>query len=103
MRTFEVEQYELHVQKYRVQAKNEAEAVVKVWEREAQPVEGSIEFIEVAADLGLSTANNREIAEELVRLGHTVRQEVIDSIRSVEEVPAPKERKKQGNRGKWRR
>ena len=50
MLTFEVEQYELHCMKYRVEADNEADAIVKLLDGEAEPVEQSQDMIEVADD-----------------------------------------------------
>jgi hypothetical protein len=51
----------------------------------AEPLDGRLDFIEVAEDYGLPTDEYRELADELrglsVRVG-----EVIPSIRSIEEV-----------------
>jgi hypothetical protein len=86
MPIYEVEQYELHSMKYRVRAKSEAEAISKLFDGEAEPVEGSLEFIEVAEDLGLPADEYRELAEALRALGVSVDVDVIPSIRSIKRV-----------------
>jgi len=85
MPTFEIEQYELHTLKYRVEANNEAEAIVRVLGGTALPVDNSLEYVEVADDFGLPGEEYRELADALRGLGIQV-DEVIPSIRSVEEV-----------------
>lgn len=85
MPTYEIEQYEIHVMKYRVEATNEAEAIAKVFNGTAMPVDNSLEYIEVAEDFGLPAEENRELAEALRGLNVKV-DEVIPSIRSVEAV-----------------
>ena len=42
MPTFEIEQYEIHVQSYVVEAHSEAEAIAKLFKGEAQPVDDSL-------------------------------------------------------------
>ena len=83
MPTYEIEQYELHAVTYRVKAKNEAEAIKKVFEGLAIPVDESLEYIEIADDYGLPADEYRELADQLRALGVSV-DEVIPSIRSVE-------------------
>ena len=83
MPTFEIEQYELHAMKYRVEAATEAQAIRLLLDGEAEPVEQSQDFIEVAEDFGLSTDENRELADELRALGVSVGEAVIPSIRSI--------------------
>jgi hypothetical protein len=85
MPTFEIEQFELHAMKYRVEAANEAEAIHKLFDGEAEPVEQSQDYIEVAEDFGLPAEEHRELAEALRNQGITV-DEVIPSIRSIHEV-----------------
>ena len=84
MATFEIEQYEIHAQKYRVEADSEAEAIKKLFDGEADPVDDSLDFIEVAEDLGLPAEEHRELADDLRKLDVTVGEHVIASIRSVE-------------------
>ena len=84
MPTFEIEQYEIHAQKYRVEASNEAEAIKMLFDGEAEPVGQSQDFIEVCEDLGLPADEHRKLAAQLRSLGVTVGDVVIPSIRSVE-------------------
>ena len=86
MPTFEIEQYELHTMKYRVRAQNEAEAIARLLGGELEPVEGSLEFIEVAENLGLPTDEYRDLAEALRSLGVPVDEDIIPSIRSIVKV-----------------
>jgi type III secretion system FlhB-like substrate exporter len=85
MPTYEIEQYELHAMKYRVEAANQAEAIALLFAGEAEPVEQSQDMIEVANDYGLPVTEHRELAEALRALGVSV-DAVIPSIRSIEEV-----------------
>lgn len=85
MPMFEIEQYELHVIKYKVKAKDEAQAIAKVLNDEAEPVDGSLEFVEVAEDFGLPADEDQHLARQLRKLRVQV-DEVIPSIRSVERV-----------------
>lgn len=86
MPMFEIEQYELHAMKYRVEAANEAEAIRRHFDGEAEPVEQSQDYIEVAEDFGLPVDEYRELADELRALGVAVGDAVIPSIRSIEQV-----------------
>ena len=85
MPAFEIEQYELHVQKYTVEAADEAEAIAKLLEGLAEPVDNSQEYVEVADDFGLPADDHRDLAEALRGLGIQV-DEVIPSIRSIVEA-----------------
>ena len=85
MPTYEIEQYELHVQTYEVEADNEAEAIAKLFKGKAEPVENSLEFVEVCEDRGLPAEEHPRLAEELRALEVTV-GEVIPSVRSVVRV-----------------
>ncbi len=86
MPTFEIEQYELHMMKYRVEASNEAEAIKKLFDGEGEPVDNSLEYIEVADDFGMPVDENRELANELHELGVSVGEHIIPSIRAIESV-----------------
>jgi hypothetical protein len=86
MPTFEIEQYELHIMKYRVDANSKAEAIKRVLDGEAEPVGESQEYVEVAEDFGLPVDECRELASELEALEISVGKHVIPSIRSVEEI-----------------
>lgn len=85
MPTFEIEQNELHAMKYRIEADNEAQAIVKLLDGEAEPVEQSRDVIEVADDYGLPADEYRELADTLRQLGVPV-DVVIPSIRNIEVV-----------------
>lgn len=86
MPEFKIEQYELHVMKYRVQAENEAEAIVRLLDGEAEAVDNGLEYIEVADDFGLPVDEHRELAAQLTASGVPVGEHVIPSIRSVEQI-----------------
>lgn len=83
MPTFEIEQYEVHAQTYRVEADNEADAIVKLLDGEAEPVDDSLEYIEIAEDLGLPVDESRQLADQLRDLGVPVDAHVIPSIRAI--------------------
>ena len=85
MPTFEIEQYELHSIKFRVEATSEAEAIAKLFAGGAEPVDESQELIEVADAYGMAVKEHGELARALRTLGVKV-DKVIPSIRGVEEV-----------------
>jgi type III secretion system FlhB-like substrate exporter len=86
MPTYEIEQYELHAMKYQVEAEDEAHAIAKLLNGEADPVDNSLDFIEVADDYGLPVDENRELAEQLRERGIAVGDDIIPSVRSIEEA-----------------
>ena len=86
MLTFEIEQYELHATKYRVEAANEAEAIAKLLAGEAEPVDQSQELIEVANAYGMAANEHPELVRALQKLGVKGIREIIPSIRAVEKV-----------------
>ena len=86
MPVFEIEQFEMHTQMYRVEADSEAHAIQRLFADEAEVVEGSLEFIEVANDFGLPVDDFRDLAEALRALGETVDDDVIPSVRSIAQV-----------------
>ena len=86
MPMYEIEQYELHTTTFRVEAKSEAEAIVKLLDGEAEVVDNSQEYIEVAEDFGLPVDEHRDLADELRDLGVPVGEQVISSIRSIQEI-----------------
>lgn len=83
---FRIEQYEIHTVKFVVSAKNKAEAIAKVFGGEATPLDDSDELIEVCEDLGMPVDLHRSMAKQLRKLGISVGDDVIPSIRSVEKV-----------------
>jgi type III secretion system FlhB-like substrate exporter len=86
MPTYEIEQYELHAMKYRVEADSEAEAIAKLLNGEADPMDNSLEYIEVADDYGLPVDENRDLVDQLRKLGIAVGDDIIPSVRSIEEA-----------------
>ena len=84
MPTFEIEQYEIHAQKYRVEANSEAEAIKMLFDGDGEAVDNGLDFIEVCEDLGLPAEDHRELADQLRSLGVSVGEHVIASIRNVE-------------------
>ena len=85
MPTFEIEQYEICVTKYRVEASSEAEAIAKLFDGGADAVDNSHEYIEIAEDCGLPADEHQELVAELRDLGVPV-DEIIPSIRSIEQI-----------------
>lgn len=85
MSTYEIEQYELHTMKYRIEADDAVEAIVKLFNGEAEAVDNSLDFIEVADERGLLVADHPELAEKLRAQGVPAEQ-VIPSIRGIEEI-----------------
>ncbi len=83
---YQIEQYEIHVAKYRVEAESEVEAIQELFDGELEPVDGSLEYVELAEDIGLPVDEYWELADELRSLGVSIGHDVIPSIRSVEEV-----------------
>ena len=86
MPTYQIEQYEIHVMTYRIEAQSEAEAIAQLFRGYALPVDDSLEYIEVYEDRGLPAEEHRELAEQLRTLGVPVDEAVIPSIRSIVEA-----------------
>jgi len=86
MREYQIEQYELHTCKYRVRATSEAEAIVKLYEGQGEMVDDSMEFIQTADDYGLPVDENPELVAAVQKLGLCHDDDVIPSIRSIEEI-----------------
>lgn len=85
MPVFEVEQYEIHAMKYRVEADDLGQAIVKLFDGEGDPVNDSLEYIEVDDERGLWADEHATLAEQLRSLGLPV-EAVIPSIRSVTQL-----------------
>lgn len=66
MPMFELEQYELYAQKYRVEAPSEAEAIKKLLDGEAHIVEGDLEYIECPEDYGMSLDDDPQLRDQLL-------------------------------------
>ena len=86
MPRFEIEQYELHTMRYSVDAASEAEAIQKLLTGGADPIDDTLELIEVADEYGMPVAENRKLAAALRALGVEVGRKVIPSIRTIEEA-----------------
>jgi hypothetical protein len=87
MPTYRIEQYEIHVQGYNVTADDEADAISKVFMGEGDPIDNSLEFINVADDHGMSVNENRDLADQLFDRGAiNGSDEIIPSIRCIKEV-----------------
>lgn len=85
MPIYEIEQYEIHVMKYRIEAQSEAQAIAKLFRGYALPVDGSLEYVEVSEDRGLPAEEHPHLVEELQALEIAV-DDVIPSIRSIAEA-----------------
>lgn len=85
MPTYAIEQYELHAMTYRVEAANEADAIVKLLDGEAEAIDNGLEYIEVADVYGLPADEYRDLADALRQQGVPV-DAVIPSIRGIESV-----------------
>lgn len=85
MPTFEIEQYLLHTERYRVQANSEAEAIGRLFNGEADPIDNSLEHIEVADKYGMPAKQNRTLVDQLHKLGIAT-DAIIPSIRAIEKV-----------------
>jgi len=83
-----IEQYELHSQSYRVEAESEAQAIQKVLEGAAEPMDNGLEYIEVVDDLGLPADSYPALAKALRELGVET-GDVIPSIRDIVPVAQP--------------
>lgn len=89
MTTFEIEQYEIHAQTYRVEADSEADAIVRLLDGDAEPVDDTLIYIEISEDLGLPVDEYRELTNQLRGLGVPVDGHVVPSIRAIRIVDTP--------------
>jgi hypothetical protein len=80
MATFEIEQYEIHVMRYRIEAETEAQAIDGLLQGEADTVDQSQEYIEVCDTMGMPTTP--ELAAQLNDLGVPV-DDIVPSVRSI--------------------
>ena len=86
MPIYEIEQYELHATKYRVEADSKAQAIARLFGGEADFIDNSLDYIEVADDYGMPADQNQELADQLRSLGVSIDDDIIPSVRSIEEV-----------------
>jgi hypothetical protein len=87
MRIYRIEQYELHVRGYIVSADSEADAIAKLFQGEADSIDDSLVFVEIADDHGMPVDEKRDLAGQLFdrNMMHS-RDEVIPSIRNIEDI-----------------
>jgi len=84
---FEVERYELYVRRYRIEATDEVDAVCRVYRDEGTPIEGSLVYVGVGNDYGMSVSEALDLADALWEIGAITSVDIIiPSIRSVREV-----------------
>ena len=79
---FEIEQYELHVVTYEVEAMSSAEAIRRVLDGDGDISNGS-EYVGTCDQMGMSLEDSPKLAEDLRKLGVRHRGCMIPSIRSV--------------------
>ena len=95
MPVFEIEQYELYVQGYLVEADSEADAIARFFQGEGNQERTSIEFAGMGNGYGMNLDDNRDLASRLFDLGIIKGGDtIIPSIRSIREVtsgPTPDE------------
>ena len=83
MKVYEIEQYEIWTQKYRVKANSEAEAINKLYDGKAKAMDNELEFIEVLDNCGMPEDENRELVGELAKFNINCR-DIIPSVRRIE-------------------
>lgn len=84
MPLYEIEQYEIHVKKHRVEAVSAAAAIVKLRNGQADLVEGSSESSGICEHDGLRV--NSVLAIGLRTLGMLIGQRNIPSIHSIKQI-----------------
>lgn len=99
MPLYEIEQYEIHAQKYHVHAANEAEAIRMLFDGEGEVVGPGAEYVEVAEDFGLPVEEYRKLAEKLESLGVSVGRDIIPSIRSIRRIKGTTRQRRRTKRG----
>jgi hypothetical protein len=85
MRKFVVEAFELHAQKYRVEAETPAEAILHFYRGDGEEI-GPSELIEMSMDHGLLVDADRDLVDCLTAFGEKVDFDVVAGIRDVTEV-----------------
>ena len=88
MPLYEIEQYELHLMKFHVEANSAAEAIERLFRGELEALDNSMEFVEIADDYGMPAEEHRDLADKLRDLDIYV-DEVIPSIRRITEIGNP--------------
>lgn len=83
MAVFQIEQYELPTQTYVAEADNEAEAISKLLNGEGEPLDGTLEFIQITEDRGLRLSSLGELSDELRAGNIPVCDGFVPSIRAI--------------------
>ena len=87
MPTYAIEQFELYVQGYLVEADSEADAIARFFRGEGKQELTSIEYAGISNDCGLSLAERPDLASDLMDRGVIKGDDtIVPSIRSVREV-----------------
>jgi hypothetical protein len=86
MPVYEIEQYEVHVQKFQISAPSKTKAIKSFLDRGGEAVDNSLELVEVCDFLGMPLDEEPALAKALKRLGVPLDDGRIASIRDVEEV-----------------
>ena len=85
MPIYEIEQYEVHVQRFRIEADSEADAVARLLQGGGDPLD--LTFVNIADDMGMSVAENPDLACELFERGVLKPDDtLLPSVRSVSVV-----------------
>jgi hypothetical protein len=87
MPSYEIEQYELYVQRHRITANNEADAIARLLMGEGDPQDDSLKFADIADEYGMGVSEDPDLASQLfdravIKTGDTI----IPSIRSIRQV-----------------
>lgn len=82
---FEIEQYELHVATYEIEARSAAEAIQKMFNGDGDALSG-LEFIGTCNEVGIAATDASDLAAELRERGVEVTGAIIPSIRAVRQI-----------------
>jgi len=85
MARFQIEQYELHIATYEIEARSVADAIGRLFHGDGDMLDGS-EYAGTCDEIGLSLEDAPELAEELRSIGAPVRGSIVPSIRSVRQL-----------------
>jgi hypothetical protein len=85
MPLYEIDQYEIHVLRHKIQADNEADAITKLFQGEGEAT--SFIFVGIANDYGMPVDDHRDLADQLFDRGVIDgNDEIIPSIRDIRQV-----------------
>jgi hypothetical protein len=86
MNIYKIEQLEVYVRTYHVEAASEAEAIVKLFDGEAVPLGNKVELADLCDDRGLPADEHPALAAALREAGIMTDQSVIPTIFGIEQV-----------------